>query len=156
MKKKTMKSRNLHHIESFGPPPPPPSPPQEFPFPFQYPPLPPPPTVCRFYPCFPPMIVVEGAPPTAAAHHHHHRSLWVIGGSIVAGVIAFLTIYDVKGEEGTSRRAAWKTESDADAAELQQSVSSTLESKEEESQEIIITFITSRYVIIKDVFAMVH
>ncbi|PKI35246.1 hypothetical protein CRG98_044412 [Punica granatum] len=40
-----------------------------------------------------------------------------------------------KCKEGTSQRAARKTESNADAAGLQQSVSSTPESKEEESQE---------------------
>ncbi|OWM70093.1 hypothetical protein CDL15_Pgr025943 [Punica granatum] len=153
MKKKTMKSRKLHHMEFFGSPPPPSPPPPEFPFPFQFPPPPhTPPTVCRFYPCFPPMIVVEGAPPTVTAHHHY-RSLWAVGGGIVAGVIAFSTIYNglfsckrntgsmikgiagwiAKGEEGTSGRAAGKTESNADAAESQQSVSSTPESKEEES-----------------------
>ncbi|OWM70087.1 hypothetical protein CDL15_Pgr025937 [Punica granatum] len=157
MKKKTMKSRKLHHMEFFGPPPP-----SEFPFPFQFPPtppLPPPPpplpTVCSFCPCFPPVIVVEGAPPTTIAHHHH-RSSWAVVGSIAAGVVIFLTIYNgfftckrntrsmikgiarwwkAKGKEGTNGRAARNTESNADAAESQQSVSSTPELKEEESRE---------------------
>ncbi|PKI35235.1 hypothetical protein CRG98_044401 [Punica granatum] len=171
MKRKTMKSRKLQRMEFFGPPqsPPPPPPPPKFQFPPK-PPLPPPPMVHFFYPGFPPVIVVEGASPTAAAHHHH-RSSWAVVGHIAMVVISFLTIYNglftckrntrgmmkgiatwiAKRKEGTRQRAACKTDSNADVAESQQSVSSapksegggesgnevssTPESKEEESQE---------------------
>ncbi|OWM70088.1 hypothetical protein CDL15_Pgr025938 [Punica granatum] len=150
-----MKSRKLQHMEFFGPPPSPSPPPPEFPFPFQFPPPPPlPPTVYCLYPCFSPVIFVEGAPPIAVAHHHH-RSSWAVLGSITVVVISFLTIYNglftckrntggmIKGlarwiakhKDQTSGRAAWETERNADAAESQQSISSTPKSEEEESQE---------------------
>ncbi|PKI35236.1 hypothetical protein CRG98_044402 [Punica granatum] len=121
--------------------------------------------MCPFYTCFPPVIVVERAPPIATAHYHHRSSWAVRGNitvvviaflTIYNGLFTYKRNIEghdkriddklplghtpipnriAKRKEGTSRRGARKTESNADAAESQQSVSSTPESKEEESQE---------------------